>query len=67
MLIEVNGFGIKKQNLEKIFEPLFTTKTKRIGLDLTVTKILTEANEVTMMVTSKIGKGTAFIFTLATI
>ena len=64
--VEDNGVGIEKQNLEKIFEPLFTTKAKGIGLGLTVTKLLTEANEGTIKVTSKLGKGTIFTVTLPT-
>ena len=39
LMVEDNGIGIEKQNLEKIFEPLFTTKAKCIGLGLTVTKL----------------------------
>ena len=64
--VEDNGVGIEKQNLEKIFEPLFTTKAKGIGLGLTVTKLLTEANEGTIKVASKFGKGTIFTVTLPT-
>lgn len=66
LMVEDNGIGIEKQNLEKIFEPLFTTKAKGIGLGLTVTKMLTEANEGTIKVTSKFGKGTIFTVTLPT-
>ena len=60
LMVEDNGVGIEKQNLEKIFEPLFTTKAKGIGLGLTVTKLLTEANEGSIKVASKLGKGTIF-------
>ena len=33
-----NGCGIPKKNLDKIFEPLFTTKTRGIGLGLSVSR-----------------------------
>jgi signal transduction histidine kinase len=66
LMIEDNGIGIEKQNIEKIFEPLFTTKVKGIGLGLTVTKLFTEANEGTIKVSSKLGKGTIFTVALPT-
>jgi signal transduction histidine kinase len=55
-----NGCGIPEQNLDKIFEPLFTTKAKGIGLGLAVSKQLIEAQEGTIEVESQVGKGTTF-------
>ena len=37
------GVGIPEENREKIFEPLFTTKARGIGLGLTISKNLVEA------------------------
>jgi PAS domain S-box-containing protein len=64
--VKDTGIGIANENLEKIFEPLFTTKAKGIGLGLTVTKLLTEANEGRISVKSKIGIGTEFTISLPT-
>ncbi|MDP2964878.1 MAG: ATP-binding protein [Pelolinea sp.] len=64
--VKDTGIGIAKENLEKIFEPLFTTKAKGIGLGLTVTKLLTEANEGTISVESEVGKGTVFTVSFPT-
>ena len=54
------GAGIPKENLEKLFEPLYTTKAKGIGLGLALTKTLVEVNGGTIEVESELGKGSAF-------
>ena len=54
------GEGISKGNLDKVFQPLFTTKSRGIGLGLTVTKRLVEANGGMIEVNSKEGEGTTF-------
>jgi signal transduction histidine kinase len=61
-----NGYGIPEENLEKIFEPLFTTKAKGIGLGLAVSKQLIEAHEGTIEVESQVGKGSTFTVRLPT-
>ncbi|MBM3333907.1 two-component sensor histidine kinase, partial [Candidatus Sumerlaeota bacterium] len=43
--IRDTGCGISKANLEKIFEPLFTTRARGVGLGLTVARNLVEANQ----------------------
>ena len=57
---EDTGCGIPDENLEKIFEPLFTTKPKGIGLGLAITKRLVEQNGGKIEVASQTGKGTTF-------
>jgi signal transduction histidine kinase len=54
------GCGIPEENLEKIFEPLFTTKPKGIGLGLAISKRLAEQNGGKIEVASQVGKGAAF-------
>ena len=54
------GIGIPEENLNKVFDPLFTTKPKGIGLGLTVSKILTEINNGKIEVNSNVGKGSTF-------
>jgi signal transduction histidine kinase/HAMP domain-containing protein len=58
-----SGVGITPENLEKIFQPLFTTKTKGIGLGLAVSRRLTEANGGTLTVASRPGQGATFTAT----
>jgi signal transduction histidine kinase len=55
-----NGCGIPAENLEKIFEPLFTTKPKGIGLGLAISKRLAEQNGGKIEVASQVGQGTTF-------
>ena len=54
------GCGIPEDNLEKLFEPLFTTKARGIGLGLAVSKNLTEANGGSIEVKSDEGRGSTF-------
>ena len=46
--------------MKKIFEPLFTTKPKGIGLGLAITRRLVDQNGGNIKVESEPGKGTAF-------
>lgn len=62
--ISDTGCGISSECLKKIFEPLFTTRARGIGLGLTVTRNLIDANGGSIEVKSEIGKGSAFTFTL---
>ena len=61
---EDTGCGVSEENLDKIFEPLFTTKPKGIGLGLAITKRLIEQNSGTIKVTSQVNEGTAFTIRL---
>jgi PAS domain S-box-containing protein len=54
------GVGVPRQNLEKLFEPLFTTKPKGIGLGLALVKALVEGHGGSIQVRSQEGKGATF-------
>lgn len=66
--ISVNdtGPGISEENLGKLFEPLFTTKERGVGLGLTISKRLAELNQAEISVVSKPGKGSTFTLWLKT-
>ena len=55
-----SGVGITPEHMKKLFQPLFTTKTKGIGLGLVVCKNLVEANGGRIEVESTPGQGTTF-------
>jgi signal transduction histidine kinase len=59
-----SGEGIPEDKIGKVFEPLFTTKAKGIGLGLAVTKSLIEGHEGTIEVESEAGKGSTFTIVL---
>ena len=59
--VEDTGEGIPDDAKEKLFKPLFTTKSKGQGFGLAVVKKLTEALDGKVTVESTVGKGTRFI------
>jgi signal transduction histidine kinase len=54
------GVGIAEENRSRLFEPLFTTKAKGIGLGLALAKILVEGHGGSIEVESKERKGSTF-------
>lgn len=58
--VQDTGVGIDPDNLDRVFEPLFTTKAKGIGLGLALVKLLVEAHQGEIDVASEIGRGTVF-------
>jgi signal transduction histidine kinase len=62
MLISVkdNGTGIAPENLARIFDPYFTTKTKGSGLGLAIARRIVEAHGGKITVVSKVGQGCRF-------
>jgi signal transduction histidine kinase len=59
-----SGIGITEENMQKLFTPLFTTKTKGLGLGLAICKQIVEGHHGDIVVKSKAGKGALFIVRL---
>jgi len=60
IIFQDTGKGIPKENLEKIFAPLFSTMANGIGLGLAIVKDLVEGHKGKIEVESEFGKGTRF-------
>ncbi|MBN1318886.1 MAG: PAS domain S-box protein [Anaerolineales bacterium] len=54
------GIGIPPENLSKVFEPLFSTKAKGIGLGLALARILVEEHGGQISIDSQVGQGSTF-------
>lgn len=54
------GCGIAEEDLEKVFQPYFTTKDVGIGLGLAITERIVKAHGGEILVASKLGAGTTF-------
>jgi len=64
LIAKDTGPGIQPEDLEKVFQPLFSTKVQGIGFGLSITKMITENHGGTIKAESEPGKGAAFIITL---
>jgi signal transduction histidine kinase len=61
--ISDNGRGMKKPEMDRLFEPYFTTKEKGNGLGLANTQNIILAHKGSISAESEFGKGTSFTIT----
>ncbi len=66
IIVKDNGVGIKKENLDSVFEPFFSTKplSKGTGLGLSISKAIMTRHNGAITLESKENEGTRFILTL---
>src|SRR4030043_77806 len=64
VIFEDTGVGISKENLPKIFNPFFSTRSDGTGLGLSITKNIIEEHGGRIEVESQVNMGTKFIITL---
>jgi two-component system sensor histidine kinase HydH len=62
-----NGAGMATDVSARIFEPLFTTKTKGTGLGLAIVSNVVRAHKGTIEVTSRPGEGAKFVIDLPSV
>ena len=64
IIIKDTGKGIPPEDLEKIFDPFYTTKPKGSGLGLGISKEIIENHGGSLKLESELGKGTTCIIDL---
>jgi two-component system nitrogen regulation sensor histidine kinase NtrY len=68
VLVTDTGRGIRKKDMEMLFDPKFTTKREKrsLGVGLYLAKNFLEMMNGEIKVESKVGKGTTFTVSLLT-
>ncbi len=64
LMVSDGGEGISPENLQKVFEPYFTTKRSGVGLGLAIVKKIIEEHGGKISAESDLGKGTTFTIIL---
>jgi signal transduction histidine kinase len=59
------GEGIKEEDLDRILEPLFSTKARGIGLGLAITRVILDKHKAELKVKSRLGAGSTFTVRMA--
>jgi signal transduction histidine kinase len=58
--VKDTGVGIPKENLQRIMEPLYSTKARGLGLGLAIARAILEKNRGSLKVMSEPGQGSTF-------
>jgi signal transduction histidine kinase len=64
VVFEDTGEGIRKENLRKIFDPFYSTRSDGTGLGLSITKNIVEQHRGKIEVESQVNVGTKVIITI---
>jgi signal transduction histidine kinase len=59
-----SGHGIDQQNLEKVFDAFYTTKTHGMGVGLSISRSIIESHNGRLWATPNDGPGATFSFTI---
>jgi len=60
VVVRDSGIGIPAENMERLYEPFFTTKPEGTGLGLAITRRIIQEHQGIISVQSELSKGTAF-------
>jgi C4-dicarboxylate-specific signal transduction histidine kinase len=64
VLVQDSGVGIDPEHLSRMFEAFYTTKVQGIGMGLTISRSIIEANGGRLWAVANDGPGSTFCFTL---
>jgi C4-dicarboxylate-specific signal transduction histidine kinase len=62
--IEDSGIGIEMHDVERLFQPLYTTKTEGLGMGLAIARRIIDAHGGQLRASNNVGGGATFEFTL---
>jgi len=62
--VEDTGKGLEPSTVDRIFNPMFTTKTRGMGMGLSICRSIIEAHEGQLWVTAEPARGAIFHFTV---
>lgn len=62
--VEDCGIGVKAENMSRLFEPFFTTRSQGIGMGLPISRSIVEAHGGRLWAESTVNQGSVFQFTL---
>ena len=59
-----DGEGVREEDLPRVFDPYFTTKSSGSGLGLPLSKMIIEQHEGTILIESRLGEGSVVTVSL---
>ena len=62
--VEDSGVGVSEENMSRLFEPFFTTRSQGIGMGLAISRSIIEAHGGRLWAESNLNQGSVFQFTL---